>query len=140
MPQQLSPHFSFEELTITTHTNLLEDNRKLAFDYAQNIAVLANYVLEPARTLLKTPLIITSGYRSPALNKLAGSKPSSQHILGQAADFIPKDINLKEAFLMLRSADILAYGQLIYEREWIHISLGAPFRPLEKCGQAFEIL
>ena len=138
--KQLSPHFSFEELTITNRKYLLEANRLAALNHIEELALLANYILEPARLALNTPLIITSAYRCAQLNKAVGGAAKSQHLFGQAADFVPQGIALKEAFDILRAAQYVRYGQLIYEGKWIHISLGAPFRPLARCGEVLEIL
>ena len=138
--KQLSPHFSFEELTITNRKYLLEANRLAALNHIEELALLANYILEPARLALNTPLIITSAYRCAQLNKTVGGAAKSQHLFGQAADFVPQGIALKEAFDILRAAQYVRYGQLIYEGKWIHISLGAPFRPLARCGEVLEIL
>ncbi len=138
--KQLSPHFSFEELTFTNRKDLLAINRLSASKRIDELALLANYILEPARIALNTPLIITSAYRCGQLNEAVGGKPKSQHLLGQAADFVPKGMEIKAAFDILRAARYIRYGQLIYEGKWIHISLGAPFRPLARCGEVLEIL
>lgn len=53
---------------------------------------------------------------------------------------MPKNLPLNDAFNILRSAGYIRYGQLIYEGKWIHISLGAPFRPLARCGEVLEIV
>lgn len=138
--KQLSPHFSFEELTFTNRKNLLEINRLSALNHIDELALLANYILEPARLALNTPLIITSAYRCGQLNNAVGGTEKSQHLFGQAADFLPKNLPLNDAFNILRSAGYIRYGQLIYEGKWIHISLGAPFRPLARCGEVLEIV
>lgn len=137
---QLSTHFSFEELTSTSHSSLLVRNRLSAKSYEQTLAVLANYILEPARLCLNTPLKVTSGFRYGPLNKAVGGKQNSQHLLGQAADIVPVNMPLRAAFDKLCACGFINYGQLIYEGKWIHISLGAPYRPLYKCRQILEIL
>ena len=138
----ISPHFTFEELTTTNKASYKLLNTLLAREYTHNLTILANYLLEPARAILNLPLIITSAYRCPALNKEIGGVKNSQHLNGTAADFTfnSKKTSLEDAFLKLQNNSILHYGQLILERSWIHISLGAPFRPLEKCYESFKIL
>jgi hypothetical protein len=70
-------------------------------------------------------MIITSGYRCAALNKRIGGAVNSQHILGQAADFVTPQKDLKIAFDYIKN--YLEYDQLLYEHSkdgatWIHVS------------------
>lgn len=136
--QKISPHFSFEELTATSRQDFKIINRIEGAKRLPELTALAYYLLEPVRLLLNVPLNITSAYRCPALNVFAGGSASSQHLKGEAADFIPGSMDLKEAFLKIKNRPALHFGQLILEPGWIHISLGTPFRSLSKCGQAFE--
>ena len=138
----LSPHFTFQELTVTSKTRYKFLNSLLAKDYINNLILLANYILEPARAILNKPLIITSAYRCPGLNKEIGGSATSQHLYGTAADFIitTKYISLVSAFIKLKESPFINYGQLILEESWLHISLGAPFRPLDKCCENFRTI
>ena len=140
--QKLSPHFTFGELTKTSKIPYKLLNPLLAKKYIFNLYCLAAYLLEPARAALNMPLIITSAYRCPKLNKEVGGSSSSQHLNGTAADFVinSKQMNLQDAFCKLKNCNFLHYGQLILERSWIHISLGVPFRDLTKCYESFKIL
>ena len=76
--------------------------------------------LDELRRLYNHPIIITSGYRCPALNKAVGGKPNSQHVKGQAAD-LKWDENLLKFII-----EKFHYDQLIEETskrtKWIHIS------------------
>ena len=76
--------------------------------------------LDELRRLYDHPILITSGYRCPALNKAVGGKPNSQHVKGQAAD-LKWDENLLQFII-----DNYHYDQLIEETskrtKWIHIS------------------
>ena len=76
--------------------------------------------LDELRRLYGHPIIITSGYRCPALNKAVGGKPNSQHVKGQAAD-LKWDENLLKFII-----NNFHYDQLIEETskrtKWIHIS------------------
>ncbi len=139
---RLSTHFTFAELTRTSVTAYKLLNPLLAKEYINNLTLLANYLLEPARAILNTPLIITSGYRCPALNKEVGGSKNSQHLNATAADFVvdSKKLSLDEAFLKIRDCRLIHYGQLILERSWIHLSLGVPFRDLHKCYESFKII
>jgi len=52
----------------------------------ENLRRLCQSVLQPLRVHLKRPVVITSGYRSPALNRAIGGSPTSHHMQGRAAD------------------------------------------------------
>lgn len=134
----LSEHFTLEELSTTSHSDLRARNRAYARKNVSRLQALAEDVLEPCRAILG-PMMITSGCRCPELNKRVGGNHRSQHCLCEAADFIPSKVPLKEAFDLIRKSGI-QYGQLILERvsgvEWIHISLGEPYRPKSRCNQA----
>jgi hypothetical protein len=120
---KLTQHFTLEELIasdIAARHGI--DNIPSSPLVLTNLKTLAEG-LENVRTLLGKPIIINSGYRSIMVNSLLGSKPSSHHTKGWAADFIcpffgtPKDIIKK-----IISSDI-KYDQVILEFDrWIHIS------------------
>ena len=84
----LSPNFTFEELTRTDNRMLLQKNRDMA---NANPAIKANLMrvavelLEPIRALFKVPVQVNSGYRCPELNDSVGGSATSQHVLGEAA-------------------------------------------------------
>lgn len=70
------------------------------------------------------PLRVTSWYRSPLTNLLAGGVSKSQHLTASAADIVPDTDTMMLYFRRL--ADALppdSFGQLIYERNHIHVSL-----------------
>lgn len=82
-------HFSFEELTRTSHAKLQVLNRKEAVEY-QTSGELLSDLLGSIREAYKFPIVITSGFRCPAVNKAVGSKAkSSSHMRFEAADCIP---------------------------------------------------
>lgn len=134
---KISPHFSFEELVFTSSPDFKALNRLEGFKRLPELTALSFYLLEPVRLILNSPLKITSAYRCRALNAFVGGSASSQHLKGEAADFIPLNVDLSEAFLKIKNCPGLHFGQLISEPGWIHISLGTPFRALKKCGQVF---
>ena len=57
----------------------------------ENLQNLVANVLQPLRTLLRTPFQITSGYRCEDLNRRIGGSDNSQHCVGQAADVVMSD-------------------------------------------------
>ncbi len=91
----------------------------------RNINLLVDNVLDPVRDMVNTPIIITSGYRSPQVNRLVGGVDNSQHMSGCAADFYVKGFThsmMHEVFLYIFNT--LEYDQLIYYRSKniIHVS------------------
>lgn len=121
---QLSPHFTLEELTITQHRNI---------DNTPGLAVMSNltrtaHKLEEIRTILNSAMIVSSGYRSLELNRSIGSKDTSAHVKGLAADFIAPRFGLPSSvFEYLRAKKDLKYDQLILEKiggkQWLHVGL-----------------
>ena len=84
---QLSGHFSLSELTKSqTATRKGIDNTPTP-EHIENLTDLCVQVLEPTRRNFEKPMVITSGYRSEALCLAIGSKTTSQHAKGMAADF-----------------------------------------------------
>lgn len=78
-----SPHFSWDELTTTSHTEL--DNTP-TFAASLRLIALAWTVLEPLRSVFG-PIVITSGYRSAEVNDAAGGASASYHLTGDGVDF-----------------------------------------------------
>jgi len=117
---QLSDHFSLEELTITMHREY--DNTPNA-DQINNLTRVAQ-LLEQVKALLGgKPVMVNSGYRSPQVNLAVGSKPTSQHCLGCAADIRVPGMTPDEVVQAIKASDI-PYDQLIREFDsWTHISV-----------------
>lgn len=91
----------------------------------RNINLLVDNVLDPVRDKFCTPVIITSGYRCPQVNRLVGGVNNSQHMSGCAADFHVMGFTpsmMHEVFLHIFNA--LEFDQLIYYRNKniIHVS------------------
>ena len=91
----------------------------------RNINLLVDNVLDPIRDRLCTPIIITSGYRCPKVNRLVGGVNNSQHMSGCAADFHVRGFTplmMRQVFLDIY--DTIEFDQLIYYRSKniIHVS------------------
>lgn len=108
-----------------------------ALEVVSNLQQLCIHVLEPLREHFDCPVTISSGYRSPSLNRAVGGVATSQHMTGEAADIrIPDEATGKRWFLWMKSN--LHFDQLIWEQKstptstsyWIHISFrqGGPQR------------
>lgn len=95
----------------------------------RNLEALVGNVLDPLREAWGRPIIVNSGYRCDALNKVVGGVPTSQHRLGQAADL---DVGTRADNMKLFNLIIklkLPFDQLLFERgdwavgpDWVHVS------------------
>ena len=117
----LSPHFTLEELT-NSQTAVRQgiDNVPPPHEL-QNLFRVAE-ILEQVRDLVGKPINVSSGYRSPSLNKAIGGAPDSAHVKGLAADINAYGMSARDLALKIQASGIL-YDQLIYEGTWVHIGL-----------------
>lgn len=124
----LSKNFALEEFTKSnTAKRLGIDNTPGPIEIA-NIGALVINVLQPLRDAMGFPIIITSGYRSQALNEqISNAASDSQHTKGEAADIVGQD----KAKMFYYIKDNLPFDQLIWEAgnsnepQWIHVSYKA---------------
>ena len=91
-----------------------------------NLKLLVENILDPLREAWGAPIIVDSGYRCPALNRIVKGSDTSQHLLGQAADIHTLKDTVAEnkmLFSLIRELK-LPYDQLIdeYNYNWIHVS------------------
>lgn len=100
-----------------------------SWDVVRNLEHLVLNVLQPLRDAWGKPIIVTSGYRCPLLNKAVGGVVNSQHMTGQAADIVPQGRNpadIRRLFQMVQKLN-LPFDQLINEHNfsWVHVSWSA---------------
>ena len=116
----LTPHFSLEELTHTDHRTL--DNTPNEAELA-NLKRLAEF-LEAVKTVLGgKPIIVNSAFRSKAVNDAVGSKDTSQHRIGCAADIRVPGMTPDEVVKAIIAAN-LGHDQVIREFDrWTHVSI-----------------
>ena len=131
----LSLHFTLEELTTTDHRQ---------FDNTPNTDELANLVrlakfLEQVKTALGgKPVMINSAFRCKQVNDAVGSKDTSQHRIGCAADIRVPGMTPDEVVKAVMVAG-LGYDQIIREFDrWTHISI--PNNPEDKPRQQALII
>ena len=124
----LTEHFSLAELVASQVATRKGIDNKPGPAIVTNLTRLAA-LLEQVRVLVGVPITVSSGYRSPALNKAGGGAASSAHVLGLAADISTAKLAPKALALLIRQSAIV-FDQLIYEGTWVHIALsvGAPRR------------
>ncbi|MEM7221630.1 MAG: D-Ala-D-Ala carboxypeptidase family metallohydrolase [Pseudomonadota bacterium] len=130
----LSDHFTLEELCKSQIAERNGIDNSLSEDTEQGRAIIASLralcvnILEPVRTHYGIPIKPNSGYRCGELNDKLGSKPTSQHIKGEAVDFEIAGVSNHDLAVWIR--DNLTFDQLILEHYvpgqpqsgWVHCS------------------
>ena len=116
----LTAHFTLDELTHTDHRTL--DNTPND-DELKNLTRLAEF-LEEVKTLLgNKPIMVNSAFRSKLVNDAVGSKDTSQHRVGCAADIRVPGMTPNEVVQAVIASG-LPYDQIIREFDrWTHISI-----------------
>lgn len=129
---KLTENFSLEEMTVS------EIGARKGLDNTPNATEIANLVrtaglLEQVRALIKKPIIVNSAFRSKAVNDAVGSKDTSQHRIGCAADIRVPGMTPKQVVQACIDAK-LPYDQIIQEFDsWTHISVpDSAARPLRR--------
>jgi hypothetical protein len=125
---QLSKHLALAEVTRSESAKRLGISNMPTEQHIKNFKLLAEKVFEPIREHFGKPILISSGYRSQALNAAIGGSLSSQHCQGEALDLDMDgtDITNKQIFDYIK--DHLEFDQLIWEfgtkdnPDWVHVS------------------
>jgi hypothetical protein len=119
---KLSEHFSLEEMTASSVA------ARKGLDNTPNATEIANLMrtaalLEQVRTLLNKPITVNSAFRSKPVNDAVGSKDTSQHRIGCAADIKVSGMTPKEVVQACIDANV-PFDQIIEEfGSWTHISV-----------------
>ena len=122
----LSQNFSLRELTKSQTAERKGISNEPSEEHIENLKLLCTNVLQKVRDEFGV-VSISSGYRSPELCEALGSKSTSQHARGQAADFECYSIDNNELFNWI--VDNLEFDQAILEfytgdpdSGWLHVS------------------
>ena len=137
---RLSTHFTLSEFERSATAEKYHIDNSVPSKYIPVLQQLCKEVLEPLRSFVGGPIVISSGYRCNALNVKVGGAYASQHTLGEAADILlpltsytgwddnKRHTDLEEARrwfdFIERNTD---FDQLILETSngkdfWIHVS------------------
>ena len=125
MTTKLTAHFALEELACTQHRDL--DNTPPP-EVVGTLRTTAARMEEIRRLLGDRVITVTSGYRSPAVNRAVGGARTSAHLTGHAVDFncygygAPRDV-----CRAITGSDV-RFDQLIEEGGWVHISFDPRMR------------
>ena len=118
----LSPNFTLDELTHTDHRDL--DNTPNDAEL-ENLVRLAEFLEQVKEVLGGKPIIVNSAFRSKAVNDAVGSKDTSQHRIGCAADIRVPGMKPDEVVRAIIEAK-LPFDQVIREFDrWTHVSIPA---------------
>jgi uncharacterized protein YcbK (DUF882 family) len=116
----LTDHFTLEELTHTDHREL--DNTPNESEIA-NIQRLAEFLEQVKEVLGGKPIMVNSAFRSKAVNDAVGSKDTSQHRIGCAADIRVPSMTPDQVVRAIIASGI-GYDQIIREFDrWTHVSI-----------------
>jgi len=116
----MTPHFSLAELTVTDHRKFKNEPNLSEIANLQRLAEL----LEQVKIAIGgKPIMVNSAFRSKQVNDAVGSKDTSQHRLGCAADIRVPGVSPDNVVKAIISAK-LPFDQLIREFDrWTHISI-----------------
>ena len=120
-----SDYFTLDEFTISQDAVRFGIQNIPTQENVDNIQFLCLKILDPLRNKIGKPIVISSGYRSPELNKKIGGaiEPPSQHIFGKAADIIIPGMTAKQTMDYILTNTKLPFDQIILEfGAWVHIS------------------
>jgi uncharacterized protein YcbK (DUF882 family) len=131
----LSKHFTFEELT---HTDHREFDNTPNVEETENLTRLAEFLEQVKEVLGGKPIMVNSAFRSEAVNNAVGSRNTSQHRIGCAADIRVPGMTPDEVVKAVIASGI-GYDQIIREFDrWTHISI--PNKPKDKPRQQALII
>lgn len=125
--ERLSPHFWLSEFTASQMAVRRGLDNSPTFDDVQRLRRLAA-TLEQVRKLLgNAPIVITSGFRSAAVNRAVGGSLTSLHMQGCAADFSAPAFGSAYEICKLiatqASMGALEFQELILEGGWVHLAI-----------------
>ena len=106
----------YSETAIENNINNMPDINSL-----DNMLDLIFYGLQPIRDLIGKPIVITSGFRNPLVNRLVGGSNTSGHLTGRCADIHVDGMSARDLFNFIIKSGV-KYRQCILENEsWVHL-------------------
>lgn len=144
MSTNLTPHFTLEEFVASAVAAAKGLDNTLPSELHAN-AVATCEMLERIRTELSTragytvPILLSSGFRGPAVNLAVGSSSTGDHPRAQAGDWTAPSFGtpLQLCRVLAPLVSVLGIGQLIYEcptpdRRWVHTSTRLPVKMVNR--------
>ena len=122
---RLSKNLSVKEVTKSATAIKNGISNKPSGEHLSNLIQIATKIFQPVRDHFQKPIIVSSGYRSKALNDLIGGASGSQHSKGEALDL---DGSVDNFLIFEYIKNNLEFDQLIWEfgddenPDWVHVS------------------
>lgn len=127
---QLTKNFTLEEMLRSQTATRLNIIKQFIPPQSviDNLTTLCKKVLQPLRDKIRKAVSVSSGYRSPKVNKAIGGATNNQHLKGQAADISAGGFTPEQLYQHIKNSD-LVFDQLIQEfDQWVHVS----YNPITK--------
>lgn len=149
---ELTPHFDLFEMCKFGkygYANLPIEDSKGVIEHLFKLCEALEVIRESLcdwQTKKDIPLIVNSGYRSDAVNKLVGGSPTSDHLFGYAADIrslVYPPGQLFERIRSLANLDVIQCGQVILYPTFVHFSINRAIHKnqfLKKVGSHYEVV
>ena len=126
---KLSKNLSLAEVTKSTTAKRLNIDNTPDEWVTENLRQVALNVFQPLRDAFATPIYVSSGYRSPDLNRAIGGSKRSQHMEGRALD-LDADVygNCTNSQIFNWIRDNVEFDQMVWEfgdddnPDWVHVS------------------
>ena len=118
-------YFNLTELTASATAERLAIDNTPPHAARKMLSILVEQLLDPIRRRYGAPILVTSGYRCPALNSAVGGVANSHHIVGCAADIAGETTrSLFHLIVQMQQEGQIRFTQLIAEEgyRWLHIS------------------
>jgi len=122
---KLSKNLTLDEATKSATAIKNGISNKPSGEHLSNLIQIATKIFQPVRDHFQKPIIVSSGYRSKALNDLIGGASGSQHSKGEALDL---DGSVDNFLIFEFIKNNLEFDQLIWEfgddenPDWVHVS------------------
>jgi zinc D-Ala-D-Ala carboxypeptidase len=121
---RISRYFTLAEVQVSSTADRLAIDNTLPPQLLA-AAMHTGLQMDHLRELLDCPVVVTSWYRSLLTNRAVGSRDTSQHIRGEAVDFIAPHYGSPFAICKRILFEDFDFDQLILEHSWVHISFSA---------------
>lgn len=121
---QISDHFNYRDATYSATAEGRRINNEPP-EHIYKVILQTATKMEAIRSLLhNSPIHVSSWYRSPVLNEIKSKSSKSQHLTGEAVDWVSPLYGSPLAICktLVLNKDLIQFDQLILEHTWVHIS------------------